>query len=89
MAAMNLNKPICYSVQLEVINAWTQGGLHSGKPSQILNSPNMGGPPNPDFTMNMKIPDFWGRGGSRTAPIGDPDFIFVCINGQLRAVRGI
>ena len=36
----------------------------------------------------MKIPDFLGKGGSRTAPIGYSDFIFVSINGQLGSVRG-
>ena len=29
-----------------------------------------------------------GGGGSRTAPIEDPDFICVSINGQLGAVKG-
>ena len=36
----------------------------------------------------MKIPDFGEGGeGSRTTPIGDPDFIFVSINGQLGSNR--
>ena len=71
-----------------------KGGRHLGKPRQIWNSSNRrgegGGPPDPDFDHVNENSRFWGRGGegSRTAPIGDPDFIFVSLNGQLGSVRG-
>ena len=45
-------------------------------------------PPDPDFNHVNENSRFLGEGGSRTAPIGDPDFIFVSINGQLGSVRG-
>ena len=49
------------------------------------------GPPDPDFNNvneNSRFLEEGVGGCSRTAPIGDPDFIFVSINGQLGSVRG-